>query len=65
MEEQFAIRQAKFVTSAGTEGNYPEALPCEIAIVGKSNVGKSSLINRLTNNPLRSPARRGWSIFIF
>lgn len=50
MEEQFAIRQAKFVTSAGTEGNYPEALPCEIAIVGKSNVGKSSLINRLTNN---------------
>ena len=50
MEEQFAIRQAEFVTSAGTEGAYPPARPCEIAIVGKSNVGKSSLINRLANN---------------
>ena len=50
MEEQFAIKQAEFVTSAGTEGAYPSALPCEIAIVGKSNVGKSSLINRLANN---------------
>ena len=50
MEEQFMIKQADFVTSAGTEGAYPSALPCEIAIVGKSNVGKSSLINRLANN---------------
>ncbi len=50
MEELFTVRQAEFQTSAGTEGNYPAALPCEIAIVGKSNVGKSSLINRLANN---------------
>ena len=50
MEEQFIIKQAEFVTSAGATGNYPEPLGCEIAIVGKSNVGKSSLINCLTNN---------------
>ena len=50
MEQQFIIRQAEFVTSAGLGGQYPEPLPCEIAIVGKSNVGKSSLINRLANN---------------
>ena len=50
MEELFAIRQAEFVVSAGVGGGYPAPLPCEIAIVGKSNVGKSSLINRLTNN---------------
>ena len=50
MEEKWIIKQAEFLTSAGTEGAYPAQLPCEIAIVGKSNVGKSSLINALTNN---------------
>ena len=41
------IRSAIFVTSATGPGNYPpEHLP-EIAFAGRSNVGKSSLINTL------------------
>lgn len=49
--EPFAIKQAAFLTSVGQSGAaYPEALPCEIAIVGRSNVGKSSLINCICRN---------------
>jgi GTP-binding protein len=41
------ICAAEFVTSATAEGGYPgERLP-ELALVGRSNVGKSSLINAL------------------
>ena len=47
---EFAIKQAEFVTSAGLGSPYPERTAAEIAIVGKSNVGKSSLINSLCNN---------------
>lgn len=44
------IRSAKFITSLAELKNFPgRGLP-EIAIVGKSNVGKSSLINKLANN---------------
>jgi len=46
----FAINRAVFVTSVGQGQHYPAPLPCEIAVVGRSNVGKSSLINCLTNN---------------
>ena len=46
----FAIKQASFFTSVGQGQNYPAPLVCEIAVVGRSNVGKSSLINCLTNN---------------
>ncbi len=48
----FTIRQAAFTTSAGLGSAYPDAAPSgvEIAMVGKSNVGKSSLINSLCNN---------------
>ena len=48
-KEPFRVKQAEFITSSSGEG-YPEPLFAEIAIVGKSNVGKSSLINSLCNN---------------
>ncbi len=43
------IKQAKFVTSVADKKNIPDYHVPEIAIAGKSNVGKSSLINYLTN----------------
>lgn len=48
--QEFSIRQAEFVTSVAQGGAYPPPLVAEIAVVGKSNVGKSSLINSLCNN---------------
>ena len=43
---------AEFVTSAAGAGDFPrERLP-EVALVGRSNVGKSSLINALVRRPL-------------
>lgn len=48
--QPFAIKQAAFLTSVGRDTPYPPAARCEIAVVGKSNVGKSSLINSLCNN---------------
>ena len=47
---EFAIKQAEFETSVALGSAYPEKTSAEIAIVGKSNVGKSSLINSLCNN---------------
>ncbi|MFM7043997.1 MAG: ribosome biogenesis GTP-binding protein YihA/YsxC [Ilumatobacteraceae bacterium] len=40
--------QLAFVTSATRHADLPES-PCEVAFVGRSNVGKSSLINALAN----------------
>ena len=48
--QPFVIKQAEFVTSVGAGSAYPPPERAEIAIVGKSNVGKSSLINKLCNN---------------
>ena len=48
--EPFRIKKAAFVTSVGQGGGYPEKRAAEIALVGRSNVGKSSLINCLTGN---------------
>lgn len=47
--EPFRIKKAAFVTSVNGQGGYPEKRP-ELALVGRSNVGKSSLINCLTGN---------------
>ncbi len=44
------IKKAKFVTSIVKNGDFPGRGLDEIAVAGKSNVGKSSLINRLCNN---------------
>ena len=43
----FTIKNARFITSVGLGSELPEKRAAEIAIVGKSNVGKSSLINSL------------------
>ncbi len=43
------ITSAEFITSAVKPTQYPEAALSEIAFAGRSNVGKSSLINTLVN----------------
>lgn len=43
------ITSAQFVTSAAKQAHYPPALLPEIAFAGRSNVGKSSMINALLN----------------
>ncbi|MBQ7060912.1 MAG: YihA family ribosome biogenesis GTP-binding protein [Clostridia bacterium] len=53
------IKKAEFVTSCGKGSRYPEREGQEIAIVGKSNVGKSSLINALCgSNKLAKTSQR-------
>jgi GTP-binding protein len=43
------IRSAEFVKGSTTVSHCPEPLLPEFAFIGRSNVGKSSLINMLTN----------------
>lgn len=43
------IKSAEFICSAVKQGQYPEDNMPEIAFAGRSNVGKSSLLNLLTN----------------
>jgi len=43
------VTSAEFITSAVKRSGFPEELLPEVAFAGKSNVGKSSLINTLVN----------------
>ena len=43
------VNNAELIISAVNSGQYPNMTLPEIAFVGRSNVGKSSLINRLVN----------------
>lgn len=45
----YKIKNSDFVTSAVKKDQYPTNGLSEIAFVGRSNVGKSSIINALTN----------------
>jgi GTP-binding protein len=52
--------QAQFVLSAASEADFPRMGAPEIAMVGRSNVGKSSLINALTKQKIaRTSAAAG------
>lgn len=43
------IKSSEFITSAVKRNQYPVDVRPEVAFVGRSNVGKSSIINALTN----------------
>lgn len=45
-----AINKAEFICSSQYVSQCPEGDRCEYAFIGRSNVGKSSFINRLTGN---------------
>jgi GTP-binding protein len=48
---------ARFVTSAADAKDFPPETTPEVAIVGRSNVGKSSVINAMLGSPLARTSR--------
>lgn len=60
----YIIRSAEFVKSGTDETHYPEALKAEYLFLGRSNVGKSSLINAIVNrkNLARTSSEPGKTI---
>ena len=57
-KENVIITQGRYLASAVKKEQYPEEQRKEIVFIGRSNVGKSSLINSLTrvHNLARVPA---------
>ena len=49
-EKHIDFRQAEFRTSAAKLADCPSDDGCEVAFAGRSNAGKSSAINTLTDN---------------
>ncbi len=50
MSDVISFRKAQFLISAPTLTQCPEDSGCEVAFAGRSNAGKSSAINALTDN---------------
>ena len=48
MQESVVVTKAVYLASAVRKDQYPEVRRPEVAFIGRSNVGKSSLINSLT-----------------
>ena len=49
MPEKIIVTKSDYVASAVSKAQYPEEILPEFAFIGRSNVGKSSLINSLCN----------------
>ena len=49
LEKNIIVAKSEYIASAVSKKNYPEIFLPEIVFCGRSNVGKSSLINSLTN----------------
>ena len=49
MKERITVTNSEYIISAVSPAQYPEIKLPEIVFIGRSNVGKSSLINSLTN----------------
>ena len=49
VKERITVTNSEYIISAVSPAQYPEVKLPEIVFIGRSNVGKSSLINSLTN----------------
>ena len=49
LDEKIIVTKSEYIASAVSKNQYPEENLPEIAFIGRSNVGKSSLINSLCN----------------